>query len=162
MEDRCCQRRTKKRETIKRETNEKVSTIFALKLNHILALNHHWGIRLLWLVRVISKLDCAWLTGSTLVRMTFSTSLWDGLDWSRFDLLDPILSIVLELYYECVWFIIILKLWFSVENEGHSFHSIQFFLLLFSCSFCIPFIYSHFGFPSFHVFSQTTTLTNRP
>ena len=34
-------KKDKKRETIKRETNEKVSTIFVLKLNHILALNHH-------------------------------------------------------------------------------------------------------------------------
>ena len=34
-------KKDKKKENIKRETNEKVSTIFALKVNHILALIHH-------------------------------------------------------------------------------------------------------------------------
>ena len=146
MEDRRLSKKDKKRENIKRETNKKVSTIL------------DWKWIIFWLSIIIEGCGCCGWYGSYLswaaldwtwlgrhwVGVTVSTSLYGGLDWSRFDRLDPILPIVLELYWSVSVFIILLTLWFSIENEGINLIPFCFFfssfLVLFTClsSFLTP------------------------
>ena len=65
MEDRCCQRRSKKRQNIKRETNEEVSTIL------------HWKWNIFLLSIIIEGYDCC--------DGYLSYLSWTTLDWTWLD-----------------------------------------------------------------------------